>query len=160
MSRSSYTNPYFFVISFTIYHVFIDIGLGNFPCLRVYSPPMQSTVERHVDRRNGVPNQRPKGRRPKEITNRPKATPTDLAHAKQKRKENRDTYATALAAAQQAVWDQAEALREKFGKHDTNFYFEEIIHRSHNKGAERSVSRWNAFLSVELDRRNKGFYSC
>jgi hypothetical protein len=78
--------------------------------------------------------------------------------AKQKRKENRDTYATALAAAQQAVWDQAEALRDQFGKHDTNYYFEEIIHRSHLKVAERSVSRWNAFLSLELDRRNKGFF--
>lgn len=114
-----------------------------------------SSVERHIDRRNGAPNQRPRGRRPKDKTNRPKPTPTDLAHAKQKRKENRDTYALALAAAQQSVWDQAEALRDQFGKHDTNFYFEEIIHRSHLKVAERSVSRWNAFLSLELARRNK-----
>ena len=119
---------------------------------------MQSSVERHIDHRNGVPNQRPRGRRPKEKTNRPKATPTDLVQARQKRKENRDTYSTALAAAQQAVWDQAEALREKFGKHDTNYYFEEIIHCSHLKVTERSVSRWNAFLSLELDRRNKGFF--
>jgi chromatin segregation and condensation protein Rec8/ScpA/Scc1 (kleisin family) len=116
-----------------------------------------SSVERHIDRRNGAPNQRPGGRRPKDKTNRPKPTPTDLAHAKQKRKENRDTYALALAAAQQSVWDQAEALREQFGKHDTNYYFEEIIHRSHLKVAERSVSRWNAFLSLELAHRNKGF---
>ena len=123
---------------------------------------MLSSVHRHIDRQNGMPKQCPKGRRPKEKTNRPKPTPTDLLQAKQKRKENRDTYATALAAAQQAVWDQAEALRDQFGKHDTNYYFEEIIHRSHLKVAERSVSRWNAFLSLELDRRNKGFlfYSC
>ena len=64
----------------------------------------------------------------------------------------------ALAAAQQAVWVQAEALHDQFGKHDTNFYFEEIIHRSHLKVAERSVSQWNAFLSLELDHHNKGFY--
>ena len=123
---------------------------------------MLSSVERHIDRRNGMPKQRPKGRRLKEKTNRPKPTPTDRLQAKEKRKENRDAYATALTAAQQAVWDQAEALRDKFGKHDTNYYFEEIIHRSHLKVAERSVSRWNAFLSLELDRRNKGylFYSC
>jgi hypothetical protein len=105
-----------------------------------------------------MPKQRPKGRRPKEKTNRPKPTPTDLLQAKRKRKDNRDAYATALAAAQQAVWDQAEALRDQFGKHDTNFYFEEIIHRSHLKVAERSVSRWNAYLSLELARRNKGFF--
>ena len=116
------------------------------------------SVERHIDRQNGLPNQRPRGRRPKERTNRPKATPADLAQAKQKRKENRDTYAMALAVAQQSVWDQAEALREQFGKHDTNFYFEAIIHRSHYKVTERSVSRWNAFLSLELDRRNKGLF--
>ena len=78
--------------------------------------------------------------------------------AKQKKKEKHDTYATALAVAQQAVWVQAEALHDQFGKHDTNFYFEEIIHRSHLKVAERSVSQWNAFLSLELDRCNKGFY--
>jgi hypothetical protein len=52
---------------------------------------------------------------------------------------------TALAAAQQAVWDQAEALHDQFGKHDTNYYFKEIIHRSHHKV---SVSRWNTFLSL------------
>ena len=123
---------------------------------------MLSSVERHIDRRNGMPKQRPKGRRRKENANRPKATPTDRLQAKEKRKENRDTYAMALAAAQQAVWDQAEALRDKFGKHDTNYYFEEIIHRSHLKVAERSVSQWNTFLSLELERRNKGylFYSC
>lgn len=119
---------------------------------------MPSSVQRHVDRRNGNPKQRPKGRRAKEKTNRPKPTPTDLLQAQQKRKETRESYATALAATQQAVWDQAEALRDQFGKHDTNYYFEEIIHRSHLKVAERSVSRWNAFLSLELDRRNKGFF--
>ena len=57
---------------------------------------------------------------------------------------------------QQVVWDQAEALRENFGKHDTSYYFEEIIQWSHMKIFERSVSRWNAFLSLELERRNKG----
>jgi hypothetical protein len=162
MRQSRKANPYF--LSFLLQSIMCSLttGSGIFSCLHVYFPSMQSSVQRHIDRRNGVPNQRPRGRRPKEKTNRPKATPTDLAQAKQKRKENCDTYSTAFAAAQQAVWDQAEALREKFGKHDTNFYFEEIIHRAHLKVAERSMSRWNAFLSLELDRRNKGFliYFC
>ena len=75
---------------------------------------MLSSVHRHIGRRNGMPKQCPKGRWPKEKTNRPKPTSTDLLQAKQKRKENCDTYAMVLAAAQQAVWDQAEALRYQF----------------------------------------------
>ena len=109
-----------------------------------------------------MPKQHPKGWHPKEEANRPKATPTDCLQSKEKQKENRHTYVTALAAAQQAVWDQAEALHDRFGKHDTNYYFEEIIHCSHLKVAERSVSQWNTFLSLELEHCNKGyiFYSC
>ena len=109
-----------------------------------------SGVERHIDRRNSAPNRRPNARHHRK-TNRPKATPTDLAEIRQKRKENRDLYAVALAAAQQVVWDQAEALREKFGKHDTNYYFEEIIQRSHMKISERSVSRWNDSSASNLN---------
>ena len=86
-----------------------------------------SGVERHVDRWNSTPKQRPHARYARKKTDQPKPTPADLAEAKQKRKEHRDLYAAALTAAQQAVWDQAEALREKFGKHDTNYYFEEVI---------------------------------
>ena len=112
---------------------------------------MLSSVGRHIDRRNGMPKQRPKGHRQKEKTNRPKPTPTDLLQAKQKHKEIRDTYVTALTAAQQAVLDQAEALRDQFGKHDTNFYFEEIIHRSHLMVAERSVVYFTLPHRVSLD---------
>ena len=115
-----------------------------------------SGVERHVDRRNSTLKQHPHARYARKKTDRPKPTPADLAEAKQKQKEHRDLYAAALTAAQQAVWDQAEALQEKFGKHDTNYYFGEVIQRSHMKAAERSVSQWNAFLSLELERRNKG----
>ena len=89
MSWSSKTNPYFSVISCAIYHVCFDHGSSNFASLRVHSssldsPPMQSSVERHIDRRTGITKWRPRGRCSKEKTNRPKPTPTDLAQAKQK----------------------------------------------------------------------------
>jgi hypothetical protein len=115
-------------------------------------------VERHPDRRNGTPNQRPLGRRKKVTNNRVKPTNADRKQAKQKRQESRDAYAVALAAAQKVIWDQAEALREEFGKHDTNHYFEEIIQRSHMKVNERSTSRWNAFCKLEIERRNNGMF--
>lgn len=103
---------------------------------------MQSSgIKCHIDCRNGAPNQRPNACHQKKTSNRPKATKADLAEVRQKQKDNHNLYAAALATAQQVIWDQAEVLRESFGKHDTNYYFEEIIQLSHKKITERSVSR-------------------
>ena len=146
-----------FFLPLTFYNVLLNCPqLNSLAYMSLsLSPMLSSGIERHIDRRNGAPNRHPNARHQRK-TNQPKATPTDLAEIRQKRKDNRDLYAAALAAVQQVVWDQAEALRENFGKHDTSYYFEEIIQWSHMKIFERSVSRWNAFLSLELERRNKG----
>ena len=117
---------------------------------------MQSSgIERHIDRQNGAPNQRPMlVTRRKHLTGQKlqKLTLRRLGRNRQKQKDNCDLYAAALATAQQVVWDQAEALHENFGKHDTK----KIIQCSHKKITERPVSRWNTFLSLKLERCNKG----
>jgi len=117
-----------------------------------------NVVERHTDRRNGVPNQRPQARRKKENSQRPKPTKADLAEAKKKRKAHCDAYAIALAAAQKVLWDQAEALRAEFGTHDINYYYEDIIQRAQKKVTERATSRWNAYLKQRLELKNKGIF--
>jgi hypothetical protein len=52
--------------------------------------------------------------------------------------------------------EQATLLREEFGGHTAEWYFEEIMQRARMSKSKRSASRWNAFLRSEVKSINDG----
>lgn len=72
-----------------------------------------------------------------------------------KREQHRHKYQDALADAQVTVWELAEGLRNRFGKHSVNHYFNDLIHRAHKSRSERKVNPWNAYQKLELERMQR-----
>ncbi|KAG1823320.1 hypothetical protein EV424DRAFT_1472053 [Suillus variegatus] len=83
-----------------------------------------------------------------------KKTPTEKALLKAKRKQHRTEYTEALAAARNVVMEQATLLREKFGRHSVNYYFEEIMQRSRIRKGTRKANKWNAFVKKQVELHN------
>ena len=77
-----------------------------------------------------------------------------------RREERRQRYASALQDARSTVEQHATQLREEFGGHSVEYYHQEILQRGCLERARRKTSRWNAFLSHELKRRNNGTSRC
>jgi riboflavin synthase alpha subunit len=84
-----------------------------------------------------------------------KKTPTEKAALALARRTCRETYAQALSEAQAVILDQATLLRERFGGHSIEYYYEEIMQKSRFQ-RERGVSQWNAFVNQEAKRINGG----
>jgi hypothetical protein len=69
-------------------------------------------------------------------------------------------YGPALKEAREVVQHQAEMLYEKFGKYSIEYYYQEIMQKSHLVTQKRSVNHWNAFLSGKLKEHNEGMFFC
>lgn len=87
-----------------------------------------------------------------------KKTPTEKALLKAKRKQHRTEYTEALAAARNVVMEQATLLREKFGRHLVNYYFEEIMQRSRIRKGTRKANKWNTFVKKQVELHNAGMF--
>ena len=85
-------------------------------------------------------------------------TPAEKAAQAAKRQAHRVSYREALTSARSVVMDQAIQLRERFGMHTVEWYFEEIMQQSRMGKVKRAPSRWNAFLRKEVQRINNGMY--
>lgn len=72
------------------------------------------------------------------------------------REERRQRYTSVLQDARTVVEQHATRLREEFGGHSVEYYQHEILQRGRLERGRRKSSRWNAFLSHELKRRNDG----
>jgi hypothetical protein len=83
-------------------------------------------------------------------------TPAEKAEAAAKRSNYRQSYNDALSKARGIVMEQATLLREEFGGHTAEWYFEEIMQRARMSKSKRSTSRWNAFLQNEVKSINDG----
>ena len=82
--------------------------------------------------------------------------PAEKAEAAAKRSNYRQSYNDALSKARGIVMEQATLLREEFGGHTAEWYFEEIMQRACMSKSKRSTSRWNAFLWNEVKSINDG----
>ena len=58
------------------------------------------------------------------------------------------------------LWNKAVKLKEKFGKHSKQYYYEQIIHASKHKKGKGKILRWNIYLSLEVKCINKGKFFC
>ncbi|KAI0713718.1 hypothetical protein C8Q76DRAFT_576854, partial [Earliella scabrosa] len=71
------------------------------------------------------------------------------------RLERKETLDTALSQARAKIWEMAEALHATNPRHTPQYYFRLIMQHTRLKGQQRLPSRWNAFLSMEMEQRNK-----
>jgi hypothetical protein len=83
-------------------------------------------------------------------------TPAEKAEVAAKRHDHRVSYCDALSKARGIVMEQATQLREQFGGHTVEWYFEEIMQQACKAKSKRETSRWNAFLRDEVKHINDG----
>ncbi|TFY56288.1 hypothetical protein EVJ58_g7738 [Rhodofomes roseus] len=89
---------------------------------------------------------------------KPRASRKLLAAEKQElkrvRAERRRTLDDALTAAQEAMWEHAEAMAQQFEKHDPEHYFRLILQKPAKQLDSRRINLWNAFVHSELKTMN------
>ncbi|KAH9829420.1 uncharacterized protein C8Q71DRAFT_863192 [Rhodofomes roseus] len=79
----------------------------------------------------------------------------DSDDVKKTRRERKKEVNEAIAEAQDAMWELAEAMQTRFGgKKKAPFYYHLILQRPHVALDRRSINKWNAFVHGELKRRN------
>lgn len=62
----------------------------------------------------------------------------------------------ALRDARDQVWRAAKKMHEDFQAHSPEYFTRLIMQESRIKSRQRKTSRWNAFLSKEIQARNAG----
>ena len=77
-----------------------------------------------------------------------------LVQAK-KHEQHRLEYHDALEHAHATIRELAEGLRNRFGKHSVDHYFNDLIHRAHKSRSTRKVNPWNAYQKLELERMKR-----
>jgi len=80
------------------------------------------------------------------------STAGDRRAQAQKRENQRRDYYDAIQTAQGTIHELAEGMKNRFGKHGTGHYYNDLIHRAHKSRSTRRVSRWNAYQKLELAR--------
>lgn len=80
------------------------------------------------------------------------------AQLQAKRKQRKKDLNDALTEARRRIWDEARKLREQFGTHTEQYYYEQLLQTSRLAKSTRKVNRWNAYLHQEVKRINEGMY--
>lgn len=84
-----------------------------------------------------------------------KLTPEELKNRREKRKENQQDADEKIARAKDAIWEVCEGLATDLGK--TPAHWQRFLMQLLRLAAsERKTSRWNAFISLFLERLNAG----
>ncbi|KAH9885849.1 hypothetical protein C8Q73DRAFT_659173, partial [Cubamyces lactineus] len=83
-----------------------------------------------------------------------KLTAAEKSLLRQRRRKNAADLKAALSEAQALIWGFARQMSEQFKNHKPGYFYQLIMQQSRRPAATRKVSKWNAFLSQELKRRN------
>lgn len=75
-----------------------------------------------------------------------------LAMQKQKKADLNE----ALAQARAAVWEEAKKLRELFGGHSEQYYFQQIVQLGRLEKTTQKVNHFTAYIRSEVKRINEG----
>ena len=75
----------------------------------------------------------------------------------EKRERARAAYYDAIQTAQGKIQEFAVGLRDRFGKHSTGHYYNDLIHRAHKSRSTRKVNQWNAYQKLELARMKRQY---
>lgn len=84
--------------------------------------------------------------------------PAEKEHLRRTRAQNRRALEEAINAAHETMWELAEAMAAKFGKHDATYYFRLCMQRPTKQLNGRRPNKWNAYLHGEVRRRNEGMH--
>ncbi|KAG1792701.1 uncharacterized protein HD556DRAFT_1238935, partial [Suillus plorans] len=83
-----------------------------------------------------------------------KRTAAEKAVLKEKREAHCVSYSSALQAAHNIVFHEAEKLHTQFSGHSVQYYYEEIMQHSRIAQSSRGVNRWNTFCRQEVKQMN------
>ncbi|KAI0371592.1 hypothetical protein BV20DRAFT_941838 [Pilatotrama ljubarskyi] len=81
-------------------------------------------------------------------------TPLQKAQLELEREERARSLNSAVEEARDAVWDAAKKMHVEFQSHSAEYYYHLIMQSTCLKSRKRRTSRWNAYLSRGLQRRN------
>lgn len=73
-----------------------------------------------------------------------------------RRAEYRKEYNAELASVQADLDKAAQVLHEKNPRHTTDYYLNDIMHRSRMKDHNQVQNRWNAYISMRTRELNDG----
>ncbi|KAG1887414.1 uncharacterized protein F5891DRAFT_967291 [Suillus fuscotomentosus] len=79
-----------------------------------------------------------------------KRSAAEKAVLKEKRQAHRISYSSALQAARNIVFHEAEKLHAQFSGHSVQYYYEEIMQHSRIAQSSRGINRWNTFCRQEV----------
>jgi len=83
-------------------------------------------------------------------------TPLEKANIRARRQTRNKDVNAAIEEARMHISDDARNLREKFGQHSEQYYFERIIQASRVSKSQRKVNRFNAYAREEIKCINEG----
>ncbi|KAJ2973987.1 hypothetical protein NUW54_g11965 [Trametes sanguinea] len=81
-------------------------------------------------------------------------TPLQKAQLRLEREERKIALNQAVEDARNAVWEAAKQMHEKFQTHTSEYFYRLVLQSSRVASGKRRTSRWNAFVSKEMRRRN------
>ena len=118
-----------------------DLLLGNILCLRAKAKKVGKmrvrTPFRH--RRKAI-----------------KLTKEERAARQLVRDEKRGRFNAALTEGRHTVMGVAEKLAEEFPGHDKDYYYRHLMQLPKVKESKRRITEWQAYVHLEMKRRNKG----
>lgn len=86
-----------------------------------------------------------------------KLTPEEKAERKAARDQKKISLNDALDEARDGVWELVEGLHAAFPSHTTEYFFQLLMQQPKTQ-KKRTISDWNAFLSMEMAKHNDGMH--
>ena len=83
-------------------------------------------------------------------------TPQEKAIIKERRQARVKDLNEALDEARQVIKDEARKLRERFGGHSEQYFYEQLLQTSRFSKSQRKVSKWNAYYRSQVKLANEG----
>lgn len=83
-------------------------------------------------------------------------TPLEKAIVKEHRQARVKDLNEALDEARQVIKDEARKLKERFGGHSEQYFFEQLLQMSRFSKSQRKVSKWNAYYRSQVKLANEG----
>ena len=92
----------------------------------------------------------------RERRKRAKPSDEDQARKQQERDERRAKFESALAGARKSLWDLVVNLHEQFPERTEDWFFQYLTMQPKVTQTQRDITDWNAFISIETEKLNKG----
>ncbi len=85
-----------------------------------------------------------------------KPSEEDAARLKVKRDEFQTRFDDAVLAAREQIWRIMEGLHDEVPEHTADWFYTYLMQQPKFTGTTRAISKWQAFVSIEFEKRNNG----